>query len=128
MSSVRCADAVADDFRALSTFIGLLAGVGKLECGPALTKPRQAASCVQDDFEAYVSLEGLIDVAAEVKRLEKQLAEKLKHLQSTRAKLGNTKFVDNAPAEVVQQQRDLVTDLQNQVVVIEENLKELRES
>jgi valyl-tRNA synthetase len=69
----------------------------------------------------------LIDVAAEVKRLEKQLAEKLKHLQSTRAKLGNTKFVDNAPPEVVQQQRDMVTELQNQVVVLEENLKELRE-
>ncbi len=125
---VRCTDAVADDFRALALFVGTLAGVGTLECGPTITRPRQAATCVQDDFEAYVSLEGLIDVAAEVKRLEKQLAEKLKHLQGTRAKLGNTKFVDNAPAEVVQQQRDLVTELQNQVCVLEDNLRELQEA
>lgn len=124
---VRCAQPVADDFRALSTFVSMLAGVGSLECGPEITKPRQAATCVQDDFEAYVLLEGLIDAAAEVKRLEKQLAEKLKHLQSTRAKLGNAKFVDNAPPDVVQQQRDLVTELQNQVIVLEENLKELQE-
>src|SRR5262249_53907269 len=124
---VRCADAVADDFRALGAFIGQLAGVGRLECGPRVDKPRQAATCVSPDFEAYVSLSGLIDVAAEVKRLEKQLAEKLKHLQGTRAKLSNSNFVDKAPPEVVQQQRDLVADLQGQVKAIEDNLAELRE-
>jgi valyl-tRNA synthetase len=124
---VRCADDVADDFGALAQFIGQLAGVGRLECGPRVDKPKQAATCVSPDFEAYVSLEGLIDVAAEVKRLEKQLADKLKHLQGTRAKLGNSNFVDRAPPEVVQQQRDLVADLQGQVKAIEDNLKELRE-
>ena len=66
-------------------------------------------------------------MAAETKRLEKQMAEKLKHLQAARGKLGNANFVDKAPAEVVQQQRDLVTDLQKQAQAIEENLRELRE-
>ena len=73
-----------------------------------MAKPPQSATHVHPDFEAYVSLAGLIDVAAETKRLEKQLAEKRKHLQATQAKLGNSSFVDKAPAEVVQQQRDLV--------------------
>jgi valyl-tRNA synthetase len=126
--SVRCAEAAADDFEALGAFIGQLAGVGRLECGPRADRPKQAATCVSADFEAYVSLEGLIDVAAEVKRLEKQLADKLKHLQGTRAKLGNSNFVDKAPPEVVQQQRDLVADLQGQVKAIEDNLKELRDA
>ena len=73
-----------------------------------------------------MSLAGLIDAAEETDRLEKELAGKLKHLQAARAKLGNSNFVDKAPAEVVQQQRDLVEDMQKQVRAIEENLRELQ--
>jgi valyl-tRNA synthetase len=125
---VRCGEAVTADFQALKPFITMLAGVGRLECGPNIAKPKQSATQVHPDFEAYVSLEGLIDVAAEIKRLEKQLAEKTKHLQSSRAKLENANFVGKAPAEVVQAQHDLVTDLQNQIKVIGDNLKDLRAS
>jgi valyl-tRNA synthetase len=124
---VRCGRPVADDFRSLAPFITLLAGVGRLECGPDVTKPPQAATHVEPDFEAYVSLKGLIDVDAEIKRLDRQLAEKQKQLQSTQAKLDNPSFTVNAPAHVVQQQRDLVSDLQGQIKVMEENLRELRQ-
>jgi valyl-tRNA synthetase len=124
---VRCSESVAADFQLLGRFISMLAGVGKLECGPAMQKPPQSAGHVQPDFEAYVSLRGLIDVAAEIARLEKQLAEKKKYVQSVQAKLDNAGFVAKAPQEVVQQQRDMVLDLQNQIKVMENNLKELRQ-
>jgi valyl-tRNA synthetase len=124
---VRCYATVAGDFRMLAPFITLLASVGKLECGPDVLKPPQSASHVHADFEAYVSLRGLIDVEAETKRLEKQLAEKQKHLKSAQAKLDNPNFRDKAPPEVVQQQRDLVTELENQIRAIEENLRDLRQ-
>jgi valyl-tRNA synthetase len=124
---VRCSAAVADDFRALEPFIALLAGVGTLECGPDVTRPRQSAAQVTPEFEAYVALAGLIDVPAETARLDKQRDERLSHLQRARAKLETPKFVENAPPEVVQQQRDLVVDLQNQIRAIEENLRDLRE-
>jgi valyl-tRNA synthetase len=74
-----------------------------------------------------VSLRGLIDVDAEVKRLEKQLAEKRKHLQASQAKLQNANFTAKAPPEVVQQAREQVADLQNQIGVLEGNLRELRQ-
>jgi valyl-tRNA synthetase len=125
---VRCNEAVTADFQALKPFIALLAGVGRLECGPNTAKPKQSATQVHPDFEAYVSLEGLIDVAAEIKRLEKQLGDKMKHLQGSRAKLENANFVDKAPPEVVQAQHDLVSDLQAQIKAIEEILKELRQT
>jgi valyl-tRNA synthetase len=124
---VRCSKTIAEDFRTLTPFIRALASVGQLECGPQTTKPRQAASHVTPEFAVYTSLAGLIDVAAEKVRLEKQLAEKLKHLQAARAKLANTNFVQRAPADIVQQQRDLVADLQTQIKAIEENLNELRQ-
>jgi valyl-tRNA synthetase len=126
--SVRCSEAVAADFRTLTPFITSLAGVGRLDCGPEPVKPRQAASHVNPEFEVRVSLEGLIDVAAESKRLEKQIAEKVKHLQAARAKLENAGFVDRAPAEVVQQQRDLVAETQQQLQTMEASLSELRQN
>jgi valyl-tRNA synthetase len=124
---VRSGAAVAADFQALAPFIRMLAGVGTLECGVGVSKPPQAASHVHPEFEAYVSLRGLINVEVERKRLEKQLTEKQKHLHSTRAKLANPNFVDRAPAEVVQQQRDFVADLQKQIQAIEETLRDLHE-
>jgi valyl-tRNA synthetase len=126
--SVRCDDAVAADFRALGAFIAQLAGVGQLACGPAVDRPPQSATHVAADFQSYVSLKGLIDVEAEVKRLQKQLAEKRKHFQGIQAKLQNPSFVGKAPPEVVQQQRDQLGELENQIQVLEANLAELRQS
>lgn len=124
---IRCGKEVAGDFQALSQFITMLAGVGKLECGDKITKPPQSASHVHSDFEACVSLKGLIDMTAEAKRLEKQLSEKRQHLKSAQAKLENPSFRDKAPADVVQQQRDLVTDLQKQIKAMETNLNDLKQ-
>ncbi len=70
-----------------------------------------------------MSLAGLIDVAAEIKRLEKQLAEKRKHLQGTGTSWRTASFVGQAPAEVVQQQRDLVAELEKQIKTIEDTLR-----
>jgi valyl-tRNA synthetase len=122
---VRCSETIAEDFRTLTPFIRALAGVGRLECGSQTAKPPQPTTHVTPEFEAYVSLAGLIDPAAEKVRLQKLLAEKIKHLRAAQAKLSNANFVERAPADVVQQQRDLVADLQAQIKAIEENLKEL---
>jgi valyl-tRNA synthetase len=125
--SVRCDETVATDFQLLSAFIKPLAGVGQLSCGPGRQKPTQSAGHIDPAFEAYVSLRGLIDIDAEKKRLQKSLAEKTKQLQSALAKLSNSSFVDKAPTEVVQQQKDLVNNLKEQIKILESNLKELEE-
>ena len=80
-----------------TAFIGPLAGIANLTAGPAAAKPKQAGSIVRPQFEAYVSLAGLIDVPTEIKRLEKQIADKRKSLEGVKAKLTNEKFVSGAP-------------------------------
>ncbi|MBX9681411.1 MAG: class I tRNA ligase family protein [Gemmataceae bacterium] len=125
---VRAPQTTADDFATLSPFIRQLAGVGEFETGPNVAKPQQSASFVSPDFEAYVSLKGLIDVAVEIKRLEKQLAEKRKHLQTTQAKLDNPAFSEKAPKELVAQQREVLADTQKQIASIEATIQELSAS
>src|SRR5262249_34866930 len=114
----------ADDLRALGPYVTALAGVGKLECGPAIAKPRQAATHVHPEFEAYVSLQGLIDAAAEVKRLEKLQSEKTRHLQGARSKLGNASFGERARGGGWQRQRDLVAAREKRGGGTEDNLGE----
>jgi valyl-tRNA synthetase len=124
--AIRCDEFIASDFRLLAPFIAMLAGVGKMECDPHQKKPPQPASHVAPEFEAYVSLLGLINVESEVKKQEKLLADKKRQLQGAEAKLANSSFVEKAPPEVVQQQKELVASLKDQISVIESNLRELR--
>jgi valyl-tRNA synthetase len=124
---VRCGEGSAGDFRTLAPFITLLANVGNLHCGPDVTKPAQSASHVTPEFDVYVSLKGLIDPAAETKRLQKQLADKRRAWQAGQGKLENANFVKNAPPEIVQQQHELIADLQKQIETIETNIKDLQQ-
>ncbi|MBM3978684.1 MAG: valine--tRNA ligase [Planctomycetes bacterium] len=124
--AVKCSTDVAAEFNALAAFIGPLASISNLTAGPAVPKPKPSGGVVRPEFEAYVALAGHIDEAAEAKRLEKQIADKKKSLEGTKAKLANEKFVSSAPAEVVQAQRDLLADIEKQIASLEENLKELK--
>jgi valyl-tRNA synthetase len=122
---VRCAAGIAEDFTQLQAFIGSLASVDRMTFGEGVGKPRQSATGVHAEFEVYVSLAGLIDVGAEIARLQKQKMEKEKSLTGARGKLGNEGFVRSAKAEVVQQVREQVTELEGQLRVIEETLRDL---
>ncbi len=53
----------------------------------------------------YMSLEGVLDVAAEIARIEKKLADNSKFLDTVNRKLANRNFVDKAPEKVVNQQK-----------------------
>lgn len=123
---VRCTPEIAEDFKLLAPFITSLAGAARLECGPDVTKPPQAAGHVEGEFEVNVSLKGLIDVTGEIKRLEKQIAEKRKSLAGTQGKLANAGFLAKASPEVVQQTRDQAAGMENQIQTLEENLRDLK--
>jgi valyl-tRNA synthetase len=71
--------------------------------------PLSATSLV-GELEIHVPLAGLIDKEAELSRLSKELAKIDKQIQGIKGKLSNAKFVDNAPAEVVQKERDRLAD------------------
>jgi valyl-tRNA synthetase len=64
-------------------------------------RPPQSALAVSDAGEVYVSLEGVVDVAAERRRLERELGRAEEERARLDAKLGRAEFRERAPAEVV---------------------------
>ena len=48
-----------------------LAGLKSLSVGNAVERPKSAATAVVNDATIFVSLEGIVDFAKEIERLEK---------------------------------------------------------
>ena len=57
-------------------------------------------------MQVLVPLAGLIDVAAEQQRLDKEIGRRSNEIERTRTKLDNESFVARAPADVVAKERD----------------------
>jgi len=101
-------------------YIKKLAKVEKLEAGENITKPKASASAIVKSSEIYVPLEGLIDLDVERQRLQKEITRLEGSLSGIEKKLSNEKFVNGAPAEVVEKERTKQRDWQ-------ENLRKLKE-
>jgi valyl-tRNA synthetase len=57
-------------------------------------------------LKVLVPLKGLVDVEAELARLRKQLDSEQSMLAKSESKLADRRFVDNAPAAIVEQERE----------------------
>jgi valyl-tRNA synthetase len=81
-------------------------------------KPKASASSVVGGTEIYIPLKGLIDLDKERERLEKEIQNIRGYLSGLKGKLSNKKFVENAPAAVVENERE-------KLAAAESNLKKL---
>ena len=72
----------------------------------AATRRPATALAVVGASELYVDLRGVVDLAAERQRLGKEIARVDETIAFLRQKLGRPEFVERAPAEVVQRERD----------------------
>ena len=69
--------------------------------GRNLPQPVGSGSVSVDGVAVYVPLNGLIDLAGERKRLQKEVSKFQGLVRGMEAKLGNRGFLENAPPEVV---------------------------
>ncbi|KAB2905285.1 MAG: valine--tRNA ligase [Anaerolineae bacterium] len=87
--------------------------------------PSKAATLVAADVTLSLPLEELVDIEAERERLQKELDNLLRQIQTSQNKLANDGFVNGAPEVVVQRERDKLTDLQASLGIVEERLRVL---
>ena len=88
-------------------FATLLSGVGKIGASQWLETDADTSEysvALVADLKVLVSLKGLVDLEDELARLGKLLERELTDLKKSEAKLGNSRFVDNAPAAVVEKE------------------------
>jgi valyl-tRNA synthetase len=75
--------------------------------------------------ELFLPLEGVIDLDRERGRLSAEITRLQGQLAGTEAKLGNASFVERAPEEIVQKERERVVSLRGQVEALAGKLETL---
>ena len=87
-----------------------------------------AASFMVGTTEYAVPLGNMIDVEAEIARMEAELKHKEGFLQGVLKKLGNEKFVNNAPATVLEMERKKQADAESIIKSLKESIAALKKA
>ncbi len=87
--------------------------------------PAQSVQIVTHGVVACIPLEGVIDFAAEKKRLSGERDKLTKDIEGTMRKLDNPDFLARAPEEVVEENRERVATAGERIARIDEALKRL---
>ena len=90
------------------------------------TKTEGAASFMVGTTEYAVPLGNMIDVEAEIARMEAELKHKEGFLQGVMKKLNNEKFVNNAPAAVLELERKKQADAESIINSLKESIAALK--
>ena len=87
-----------------------------------------AAAFMVGTTEYAVPLGNMIDVDAEIARMEAELKHKEGFLQGVLKKLGNEKFVNNAPAAVIEMERKKQADAESIINSLKESIAALKKA
>lgn len=89
-------------------------------------KPKAAASAVVHGMEIFVPLRGVIDFESEKNRLEKEIKKLEKEMERTQKKLQNESFLEKAPPEIVQKEKDKFSRLETKLVKLKNNYETIK--
>ncbi len=111
-----CADSEKQTLiRSLSNAVCAITRTESLEIMDSGIVPDDAGHVLVDGVEVFVPLAGLIDVEAELEKLTRERKKVEKDLQRVVGKLGNAKFLSNAPDAVVEKEKGKQAELENRL-------------
>ena len=84
-------------------------------------------SFIVKNVEYYVSVGDLVNVEDEIAKLEAELEYTHGFLKSVQKKMSNERFVQHAPEQVVEKERQKMADAEGKISVLEAQIKKLKE-
>ena len=111
-------------YEAFDAVICKMANIDKVSV--VAQKSDNAASFLIGTTEYAVPLGNLIDVDAEIAKQEAELKHLEGFLAGVKKKLGNERFVANAPAAVVELERKKQADAESKIAALKESLSKLK--
>ncbi|MGQ9553882.1 MAG: valine--tRNA ligase [Anaerolineae bacterium] len=87
--------------------------------------PPQSASVVTADVTVYLPLAGLVDLAAERERLQREMTQAQQQLAGSERLLASASFIGRAPGEVVERERAKANELRERLVQLQRRLAQL---
>lgn len=113
-------------FRRNSEWVKTLATAESVVIGDSVKTPDNAVSAVIPGVTVTLSLEDIVDKAAETARLVKERERLLAEVARVDGKLANKGFTDKAPASVVEEERKKGAEYREMLAKVEGQIEELR--
>lgn len=104
-----------------------MANAEDLKVDVNLAEPKGVATGVINSTKVFVPLLGIVDIAGEKMRLEKELAKVEKDLQLSSKKLSNRDFMEKAAAAVIKKEQEKLSEFKERHSALEDALKKLNE-
>jgi valyl-tRNA synthetase len=123
--SVRCDETCTKLLKPMEPYFASMAGATATAWGVNVNPPALSANVTLPGMEVFVDLAELIDIEAEIVRKKQELEKLTGFIAAKQKKLENKSFVDRAPADVVQKERDSLSDLQAQYTAAMKVLEDL---
>ena len=98
----------------------------RLEISADIEAPKLAMTSVITGAEVYLPLADLIDLNEEISRLQKEAKKLESEVTRGEKKLGNEKFVANAPEAVVAKEKEKLANYKQQLAATESRIEELK--
>ncbi|MDD5073084.1 MAG: valine--tRNA ligase [Candidatus Omnitrophica bacterium] len=106
-------------------YIKNLGRLESLEVTEKLKRPKASSVAVFGDCEICVPLEGLVDIEAEKKKMMSKAGELEKYVKSIESKLNNKNFVERAPKDIIDKEKEKLSEAKVSLGKLRENLKRL---
>jgi valyl-tRNA synthetase len=124
---IKTLDSAKDILNANITYITKLANAKDIEIGKDIHIPKNAATSIKPAMEIFVPVEGLIDVDAEISRLNKELVKTERDLLFVKKKLANEDFRIKAPKAVVEENMSKYEEYKDKLEGIQNNIDKLKQ-
>ncbi|HVW39668.1 MAG TPA: valine--tRNA ligase, partial [Pirellulales bacterium] len=124
--SARCDAATTALLEPMAPYFASMANAKAVAWRLSASPPATHAQISLKDLELFVDLEGLIDLDAEIARLDKERTRLSNLIAGKEKKLANADFTARAPAEVVEKERASLADVRSQLDAIDASLAEFR--
>ena len=90
-------------------------------------KPKKAVAQVIEGLQIFLPVEGLVDVEKEVERIKREITKVVKDVELTNRKLSNPDFLERAPEDVIEKEKEKFEELSLKKRGMEEVLQKLSE-
>jgi valyl-tRNA synthetase len=101
-----------------------MAGVGEVDLHDSPVAPR-SLQVVLDETTFHAPIGELIDLGKEEARLAREIARSRADIETLTAKLANPSFIERAPPEIIEQQRERLDEGRSALARLEQALARL---
>ena len=115
-----------ENLNEIGSYIEKLCGLKEIIWAEDSSQDIPSSMFTRDNLKVMIPLEGLIDAKEEMQRLNKKISKLIQEKEMLGSKLSNQNFVENAPKDLVEAQKDRFSVLSKELENLDLQIKEIK--